>query len=199
MLSVRQQRGFTLVEVMVTVFVVAVGLLAAAALQAVAKKAAVDAMQRTTASVLAQDIIERIRSNASQVAAYAAQGAALKVAPTASDCAATPCTAAELVSYDLARWVDGLAGAAELIAEDGSNVASGGLRSPIGCIRENGRSIEVVIAWRGLTAITEAETSDTADPTSDACGRGDADFADSNLGSGQSYRRVLRLQAHLRS
>lgn len=199
MLGPRTQEGFTLVEVMITVFVVAVGLLAAAALQAVAKKAAVDAMQRTTASVLAQDILERIRSNAAQVGAYATQGAALTTAPSANDCATSACTAEQLVAFDLAEWWEGLEGAAEIIAQDGSTVAAGGLRSPVGCIRQNGPLVEVVIAWRGLTAITEAATSDADDPTSDACGRGAAAFADSSAGSGQSYRRVLRLQAHLRT
>lgn len=199
MLSTRQQGGFTLVEVMVTVFVVAVGLLAAAALQAVAKKAAFDALQRTTASVLAQDILERIRSNSAEADAYAAQGAELKTAPSASNCAAAPCTAAQLVAYDLAQWQRGLAGAAEQIQEGSGTAAAGGLRSPVGCIRKNGPAIDVVIAWRGMTAITPAAADDADDPTGDPCGAAEPDFADTNAGSGQSFRRVLRLRAVLRT
>lgn len=200
MLNRRASAGFTLVEVMVTVFVVAIGLLAAAALQAVAKKAAVDAVQRTTASVLAQDILERMRSNPAQITAYAAQGSELKTAPSATDCGSGPCTAEQLVSYDLAEWVQGLEGAAETIQENGSNVVSGGLRSPVGCIRQSGvDAVEIVIAWRGMTAITPADEDDADDPTGDACGKDEADFADPTAGSSQSFRRVLRLQAHIRT
>ena len=128
MLRPRQQGGFTLVEVMVTVFVVAVGLLAAAALQAVAKKAAYDAMQRTTASVLAQDILERIRSNSAQINAYAMQGAELTAALPATNCAAAVCTAQQLVTYDLSQWQRGLEGAAEQISDGTGTTAAGSQR-----------------------------------------------------------------------
>jgi len=194
----RQQGGFTLVEVMVTVFVVAVGLLAAAALQAVAKKAAYDAMQRTTASVLAQDILERIRSNSAQINAYARQGAELTAALPATNCAAAVCTAQQLVTYDLSQWQRGLDGAAEQISDGSGTTAAGGLRSPVGCIRQNGNQVAVVIAWRGMTAITPASAGDANDPTGDACGAGRADFT-AGADSGQSFRRVLRLQAIIRS
>ena len=45
-------RGFTLIEVLVTVFVMGVGLLALAGLQIIAKKASFDAAQRTLAAML---------------------------------------------------------------------------------------------------------------------------------------------------
>lgn len=198
MLRPRQQGGFTLVEVMITVFVVAVGLLAAAALQAVAKKAAFDAMQRTTASVLAQDILERIRSNAAQANAYATQGAELTEALSATDCAAAVCTDAQLVGYDLSQWQRGLEGAAEQISDGEGSTAAGGLRSPVGCIRQNGNLVEVVIAWRGMTAITPGDADDADDPTGDSCGEDQPDFT-AGAESGQSFRRMLRLQAIIRS
>lgn len=203
MLSRHRTQGFTLVEVMVTVFVVAIGLLAAASLQALSKKAAFDAVQRTTATVLAQDMLERIRANAPQVADYASKGRQLTAAPaTTVACGAadgTACSAAELVDYDLARWWESLDGAAEKIAAGGSNTAnSGGLRSPAGCIRSVGNRVDVVIAWRGMSAIKQAESTDTADPTSDPCGEDPAVADYEKDSSRQSFRRVLRLQAHIK-
>ena len=206
MLSPRRAAGFTLVEVMVTVFVVAIGLLAAAGLQALSKKAAFDAIQRTTATVLAQDMLERIRANSNplQIADYASKGRQLTAAPiTAAACGAADgaaCSPAELVDYDLARWWESLDGASEKIASGGSSTAnSGGLRSPAGCIRSVGNRVDVVIAWRGMSAIQQAESTDTADPTSDPCGETPAvaDY-EKNSSSRQSFRRVLRLQAHIK-
>lgn len=198
MLSPARQQGFTLLEVMVTVFIVAIGLLGAAALQALSKKAAVDAMQRTTASVLAQDMLERIRSNSGQIALYASTAQEITEAPAAVNCGdpSAQCSSADLVSYDIARWMDGLTGAAEVIGANGSSSPSGGLRSPVGCIRSAGNVVEVIIAWRGLTAITQG--SDAADdPTNSNCGQIVSAAFTSGAPSGQSFRRVLRLQAHI--
>lgn len=202
MLSRHAEAGFTLVEVMVTVFVVAIGVLAAAGLQAISKKAAFDALQRTTATVLAQDMLERIRSNSLQISRYA--GREISAAPTtAVSCGSgTACTASDLVDYDLARWWQSLDGAAEKIVagtdSGGAAVSAnaGGLRSPVGCIRQNGNIVEVVIAWRGMTTITQAADGSPDDPTSDLCGDGNPDYEKSGS---SSFRRVLRLQAHIRT
>ena len=58
-----KQQGMTLIEVLVALFVLVTGVLGAIALQTNAKQGSFDAMQRSLASALAQDIIERIRSN----------------------------------------------------------------------------------------------------------------------------------------
>ncbi|MDO9451472.1 MAG: type IV pilus modification protein PilV [Stagnimonas sp.] len=194
------QAGFTLVEVLVTIFVVAIGLLTATALQAISKKAAFDAMQRTTATVIAQDMLERIRSNSLQIDAYVTQGVEVKAAPATPTCGSsggTACSAADLVTFDIANWWQALDGVSEQISEgDGSTASAGGLRSPVGCIRRTGAMVEVVIAWRGMTAITQASDGDPDDPTSDTCGASEAAYEPAN---GQSFRRVLRLQAHVRA
>lgn len=56
-----RQQGFTLMEVLVTVVVVTVGLLGLAALQLSAMKSNHSAMLRTQATVLAADLLDRIR------------------------------------------------------------------------------------------------------------------------------------------
>ena len=60
-----RQRGFTLLEVMIALLIFGVGVLSVAALQGVAKRANYEAIQRTTATQLAFDLLERMRANAS--------------------------------------------------------------------------------------------------------------------------------------
>ena len=197
MLSRQASTGFTLVEVMVTVFVVAIGLLTAAGLQAVSKKAAFDALQRTTASVIAQDMLERIRANPTMQENYVLLGAEVKGPISGVTCGGgTACSKLELVSYDLSRWWMSLDGAAETISSGATTANAGGLRSPVGCISQSGLVVNVVVAWRGLSAIRQASDGDD-DPTSDTCGEGQSPDPYEKTGT-QSYRRVLRLQAHIR-
>lgn len=60
----RKQGGFTLIEVLVTVVVLAIGLLGLAGLQATALSFNSTAYQRSQATNLAYDIIDRMRANA---------------------------------------------------------------------------------------------------------------------------------------
>ena len=203
-LSQRQQAGFTLIEVMITIFVVAVGLLSAAALQVASKKAAFEAVQRSTANTLAQDIIERMRGNAGQLAVYA-PGGALTInkdnVPASQDCdSITQCTAQQLVANDLANWWRGLDGANEQIVEGSTTKSAGGLRTPTGCITRAAGScaVKVVIAWRGVSPI-DPDPSNLADPTSDLCGSTNPDYKDpdSSNATNYRYRRVLVVNANL--
>lgn len=62
-LSARRQRGFTLVEILVTVVLISVGLLGIAALQLTTLRGNQEAYVRSQASVLAADILDRMRAN----------------------------------------------------------------------------------------------------------------------------------------
>lgn len=62
------QRGFTLLEVMIAVFVLSIGLLGLAHLQVVTLKATQSADFKTQATILAMDMFSRMRAN--QDAAY---------------------------------------------------------------------------------------------------------------------------------
>jgi len=64
------QRGFTLVEVLVTVLVISVGLLGIVALQVVTLRSNHQSYVRTQATALADDIIDRIRANRDNAASY---------------------------------------------------------------------------------------------------------------------------------
>lgn len=68
----RRDGGFSLVEVLVALLVLAIGLLGLAALQAQGLRFNHDAYVRTQATNLAYDIVDRMRVNNANVAAYTA-------------------------------------------------------------------------------------------------------------------------------
>ncbi len=66
----REEKGFTLIEVMIAIVVLAIGLLAVAQMQLLAVKGNSYGSKMSVAALLAQDMIERIRQNAVNVASY---------------------------------------------------------------------------------------------------------------------------------
>jgi type IV pilus assembly protein PilV len=103
MRTLRTQTGFTLLEVLVTLVVIALALLGTAGLQAYATKASHSGQLRTEAVILGADLLERIEANndAAVDGNYAADPLPT-AAPT--DCAAAACTPAELATYDLVQF-----------------------------------------------------------------------------------------------
>ena len=61
--SPRIQRGFTLIEILVTLVLVSVGLLGVAALQLTSLRSNQESYVRSQASVLSADILDRMRAN----------------------------------------------------------------------------------------------------------------------------------------
>lgn len=188
--------GFTLIEVLVTMFVAAIGLLAVAGLQAMSKKFNYDAVQRTAASGLAQSMVETLRGNPGQLDAYVTNDASAVTAGV--DCAAVTvqCTPAELAAYDLYRWSLSLAGA-EAQAE---SIAAGGLVEPTGCVFKDSATqglYVVAIAWRGITGLSAPGSGDPADdPQRNLCGKGLSRYDDPlENGADDRLRRVIVLNA----
>ncbi len=65
------QTGLTFVEVLIALFIIVTGILGAVAMQATAKQSSFDAMQRSLASSLAEDLIARMRAtNPANLAGY---------------------------------------------------------------------------------------------------------------------------------
>ncbi|MCC2655067.1 MAG: pilV [Panacagrimonas sp.] len=191
----RTQAGFTLIEVLITIFVAAIGLLAVAGLQAISKKFNYDAVQRTSASTLAQSMIESLRSNPGFLDAYLTSDAT--TATAAVDCAApdAQCTPLEIAAYDVYRWGQALLGAeAQIDGED-----AGGLVDATGCIQAGDVAglYLVVVAWRGITGLADPGTDDPADdPRRNACGLGLGRYDDpQHSGSDERLRRVIVLEA----
>ena len=94
--------GFTLLEVMVALIVLAVGLLGMAGLQALGMRYGQSAYLRSQATALAYDLADRVRANpaAFVLATYNTGTAAQKTA-----CLTTAgCSAADMAVHDLFEW-----------------------------------------------------------------------------------------------
>lgn len=146
----------TFIEVLVAVFILVTGILGAVAMQASAKKGSFDAMQRAVASALAQDIIERMRSNdITALVGYAATdyGESLNTAPSKRcNTVAEECTFTEMRINDQYEWEMSLVGAD--VVNDGASRA--GLTGVRGCISMVANAVTVVISWEGRTKIADA-------------------------------------------
>jgi len=92
-----RQRGFTMVETLVALVVLAIGLLGIAALYLDSLRAGRTAIYRTQAVNLSADLADRIRSNRAAIASYVAAYADVAGAVPACDTTAG-CTAAELAA-----------------------------------------------------------------------------------------------------
>lgn len=103
----RSQRGFTLIEILITVLVLSIGLLGLAGLQATGMRANTGALLRTQATLLAADLGDRIRANPTQAAAGAYAATA---APGVTSCLSGGCgNAGAVTNSDLQEWYDALA------------------------------------------------------------------------------------------
>lgn len=98
----RSQQGVTMVEVLVSIVVVAIGILGLTALQGVSLRNTTSASLRSTASILAHDMADRMRSNPEALQADLYK---LPTIPSSTqDCLSKTCADADMVKYDLWRW-----------------------------------------------------------------------------------------------
>ncbi len=120
----RAQRGVTMLEVLVTLFIITLWLLATAGVQSSAAKLTKAAQFRTAAVQFAAELGERIEANSEEAAngAYACDPCTLTTTSTA--CVGSACGSADLAAFDLAEWGkrvgDALPGATATIAWDNS-------------------------------------------------------------------------------
>lgn len=96
------ERGYTLIEVLVALLLTSLGLMGMAGLQVVSLKQNQSAYMRSQATILAYDIIDRMRAN---VAAVENGNYFLASGTEDSDCETTAgCTDAEMAAHDVFRW-----------------------------------------------------------------------------------------------
>jgi type IV pilus assembly protein PilV len=170
-------RGTSLVEVLVTLAILAFGLLGIAGLQTKIGVAEMESYQRAQAVLALSQMTERMNANTAQAAAYVANGVGTGDAQPA-DCTGI----AQGPNRDLCEWSNTLKGAAE--QSGAANV--GGMAGALGCITQvqpanpalgvcTAGVYQVSVAWQGLVA--------TATPAL-ACGAG-------SYGANDAYRRVI--------
>ena len=153
-------KGVGLIEVMVALAVFTVGILGTFGMQIEAKKANYQAAQRSLATNLARDIIERMRANRTELDAYAVDGFTGEGLPTGRDCALQQCTTIELAARDLDEWGSSLAGEQAVVAIDGKRIRSGGLVDPMACIENESGYVRLSISWLGSEQFSIEEPRD---------------------------------------
>ncbi len=101
---IRSSRGFTLLEVLIALFVFSIGILGMAGLQVLSVKTNHSAYMRTQATFLAQSMADRMRANLAGVWASSYTGT-YPIAGTPAACNAAPgCTVAQVATRDQILW-----------------------------------------------------------------------------------------------
>jgi len=104
----KKQAGFTLIEVLVSALILAIGLVGVAGLQAVSLKNNQSAYMPPQASALAYDLADRMSSNVAAANAGFYDPAAAAVRATCNT--ATGCSSQQLAQNDLSEWLAALLG-----------------------------------------------------------------------------------------
>jgi len=99
------QRGFSMIEVLVTLVIIAIALLGAAGMQLYAMRINQGGEFRTQAIFLASDIVERMEANKQEaINGSYVQGNTTDAGTLSTACSAAVCNAASLAAYDLNQW-----------------------------------------------------------------------------------------------
>ena len=173
-------RGFSIIEVLITLLVFSVGLLGYASLQNRAQKAQLEVYQRVYALNLIDYMTDQIRANPAAQGCYGLAGVEVGSGYSGSySCSSygTTGTQAQVVAA-VNEWSDLLKGSGEVVA--GNNV--GGLLNARGCIVYDNvnETYTVSVVWQGLV--------ETVAPTSTNCG------STSYGGSTSKLRRAVTYQ-----
>ena len=130
------QKGSSLIEILIAVFILAAGLLGLASLQMLSLKNINNAQFHTLATTYAYDMSERMRSNREALLA----GSYDNISYTVSDpgCSNAGCTAAQMAQLDGFQWNALLQSA----------VNEGGLPEGKGTVVKNGSVYNITVAWK---------------------------------------------------
>ncbi len=172
--NVAAARGFSMIEILITLVITAFGLLGLAAFAAKATQLGVDATQRARAAALLSDMTSRVANNKPNAALYAS--AAVHGA-SAQACAAGA-TPAQVATRDLCEWGNLLAGAND--AGGSANSAFLGYR---GCITQPDvlqPVFVITVAWGSMSP---------GIPPADLCAQ--------NAFGDDSQRRIIRSQVRV--
>jgi type IV pilus assembly protein PilV len=173
LMNMNRNRGFSLIEVLITIVILMVGLLGLAGLQGRALTSQMESYQRSQALILLKDMIDRVNANRKNAASYVTE---------LNPAVACPVTGAgsSVASTDLAEWCTALQGAAEVQG----TAKVGAMIGARGCITQTAAPASgvpsqylVAVAWQGLNS--------TAIP-SITCGQ-------NQYGANDALRRVIAL------
>lgn len=180
LLNPKGQQGSSMIEVLVTIVILAFGLLGLAGMQMRVQSNELESYQRAQALVLLSDMTERIKTNGTNASNYVSVNTL--GTGTANIICAAPAAAANVATYDQCEWSNLLKGAAE--TKGASKI--GAMEGARGCITLAKAAnatpgvctpavYQISVAWQGQNA--------TVTPT-DSCGAG-------SYGSNDAFRRVI--------
>ncbi len=156
--------GFSLIEVMVALVILVIGLIGIFNLHIVAKRSSFESFQQTQAAYLANDMLNRMKLNSSQLGQYSNQSP-YEVLPSLTgmkvcEGASVNCSPSELAVWDAYQWTWLLSGAAEK-SESDSNI--GGLDNAVGCVSVVNKDVTIAIAWKGIRATKNSSSASDCD------------------------------------
>jgi len=129
----KSQLGFSMIEILVTLVIVATALLGTAGLQIYAMRVGQGGQFRTQAVFLASDIAERMEANRTAALNGNYVIANTSAVPTLSTaCSTGACSATNLATYDLNQW---------------SNTIATLLPQPSWEITQNGNNYTIIVRW----------------------------------------------------
>jgi type IV pilus assembly protein PilV len=214
-------RGFTMIEILVTLVILMIGLLGIAGLMAQGQRSTFEAYQRQQALMLANDMAERIKANragADSTEVASTYDVAVPVGTPAgtgarydnllkgvtTNCVTTTgtCSTSEVVMFDAALW-DGLLVGQAAETQRSTGTALGPLLTPRGCVQTvsttacpacGGPPASRQIIYR-VSVAWQGNYSTAAPPAGDTCGTGTyRNPADNSVD--ETFRRLVSVDVY---
>ncbi|TAN13147.1 MAG: type IV pilus modification protein PilV [Burkholderiaceae bacterium] len=166
------QRGDTLIEILVTLMILLFGLLGLVGIIGRANMAELESFQRIQALEIVQDMAARLNANRKVAACYSNFNAGVTLGNVDPPASVPACPLGSVqqqtrAAADLTAWNTLLKGGIEVLS---SNAQVGAAQGAIGCITQESANVYLVaVAWQGL-AKTAAPT--LSDGTVFPCGSG---------------------------
>lgn len=182
----RGERGFTMLEVLVTLLILMIGLLGLAGLLVTTQQGEVEAYQRKQATVLLQDMIDRMTANRIAAACYVVTTDAAGGSPALGTgfggsfvCGSGSASQQARGTADLQAWNNALIGTEE--KKGSANV--GAIIEARGCVTNPSAGVYTIsVAWRGLAPTV-------APPAALTCGKNQ--YLDAGGAVDERLRRVI--------
>jgi type IV pilus assembly protein PilV len=181
--NLREQRGATLIEVLVSLVILMFGLLGLVGVMIQSQRSQLESYQRVQALMLVQDMASRMSANKAVVPCYVLAtyvGTSVTTTPLATSCAAGTADQRTRMAQDMSEWHSLLLGSS--VTSGGANV--GAVLGARGCVTNSGgNTYQVSVAWQGSSATT-------APPAGVPCGQG-------TYGSDDAARRAVSITVEL--
>lgn len=147
--------GFSLLEALITMVILAFGLLGLAGFQTKTQVLEVEAYQRAQAILLVQDMTNRLSANRTNASSYVTGAQTLGVDDTQPASCNAGLTGAAL---DACEWSNALKGASETKTQSGATSQVGAMTNARGCIDLIAASdppvYRVTVAWQGMSVLS---------------------------------------------